>query len=211
MGRDEQARAELVGEHLGPGTQDRAGRHAAHDGQSGVAELQERAPQLGDEHVHAGSHEGGRHLGLREARVGAHVVDDGGLESGEGEGVALGQHRAGEGEHVLAAGGQPVQDRSAGVPEAQEAGDLVVGLPDGVVDGLAEELVTSRLGAAGQHAMAARHQECELGEPHLGVRQVDAGQVALQVVDAHHRDAPAQGQGLGGGDADEQRTDQTWS
>ena len=206
--RDEQPGAELVGERLGPGPQDRAGRHPAHDGEGRVAELLERPAQLGDQHVHAGGDEGRRHLGLREAGVGAHVVDHRRLEPREGEGVAVGEHRPGEAEHVLAGRGQPVEHRAARVAESEEAGHLVVGLADGVVDGLAEQLVAPRLGRAGEHAVPARDQQRGLGERHLAVGQVHAGQVALQVVDAHHRDAPAQRQRLGRRDADQQRADQ---
>ncbi len=116
----------------------------AHDGDGRVAELLERSAQLGAQHVHAGGHEGRRHLGLGEARVGADVVDDGRLEPREGERVAVGEHGPGKAEHVLTRRGQPVEHRTARVAEAEEAGHLVVGLADGVVDGLAEQLVAAR-------------------------------------------------------------------
>ncbi len=101
-GWDEQAGAELVRQGLGARPQDRAGRHPADDGQGRVAELLERAAELGDQHVHAGGHEGRRHLLHDEGGVRPHVVDDGGLQAREGEGVAVGEHRAREAEPVLA-------------------------------------------------------------------------------------------------------------
>ena len=56
--RDEQAGAELVGQCLGAGAQDRAGRHPADDGDRRVRRTRQCASQLGDEHVHARGHEG---------------------------------------------------------------------------------------------------------------------------------------------------------
>ena len=57
--------------------------------------------------------------------------------------------------------------------------------------------------------MTPGHEQGDLGEGHLMVGQVHAGQMALQVVDAHHGDAPTQGERLGGGDADQERAHQT--
>ena len=74
-----------------------------------------------------------------------------------------------------------------------------------------EQLVAPGRGGAGQHAVPARHEERGLGERHVAVGQVHAGQVTLQVVDAHHGHAPAEGQRLGRGDADQQRADQARS
>ncbi len=50
-----------------------------------------------------------------------------------------------------------------------------------------------------------------LGERHFRIGEVDAGQMALQVVDAHHRNAPAERQGLRRRDAHQERADQTRS
>ena len=56
--------------------------------------------------------------------------------------------------------------------------------------------------------MPARHQEGDLGEGHVAVGQVHAGQVTLEVVDAHDGHAPAEGERLGRRDADQERTHQ---
>ena len=58
-----------------------------------------------------------------------------------------------------------------------------------------EQLVAARLGRPGEHAVPARHEEGDLGERHVAVGQVHAGQVALQVVDAHDRHTPARARG----------------
>ena len=72
-----------------------------------------------------------------------HPAEDGGLEAAEAEieGIALhfGEGKANRAR--IAERSQFVDDRAAGIAEAEEFGDLVEGFAGGVVAGLAEQAV----------------------------------------------------------------------
>ena len=59
--------------------------------------------------------------------------------------------------------------------------------------------------------MAARHEKRRKGKRDLGVGQVDARQVALEMVDADQWDSPAERQRLGGRDPHKKGTHQARS
>ena len=61
---------------------------------------------------------------------------------------------------------------------------------------------------AGEHAVTAGDQERGLGKGDLAVGQEDAGQVAVEVVHAHDREPPSEGQRLRGGYPDQEGPDQ---
>ena len=104
--------------------------------------------------------------------------------------------------------GQLRQRRPARVAEAEQPRALVERLAGGVVERAAEPLEAAVLGHAGQQRVAAggeQAQERRLDRVRL---QVVGGHVAVQVVDRRQREPARGGEGLGGGDADEQRADQ---
>ena len=136
----------------------------------------------------------------------SHVVDHGGLEPGEGEVVALAEHRPGEPDRGgIAIGGEAVDGGAARIAEAEEAGNLVEGLAGGVVDGLAEHLVAAVVLHDDEQRVAARHDERRRGEARGRDPGASGVEMRLEVVDPHEREARRRARGLGGGDADEQR------
>src|SRR5699024_330201 len=108
------------------------------------------AQGLGREHVGYGFLEGGADI-LDWDGVLSHLpggfgtfdeARDGGFQTGEGEvvaGVLRAHHAAWEGDGLaVALAGESVNNRPARVAEPEEAGDLVIGLAGGIVEGAAE-------------------------------------------------------------------------
>ena len=204
----------------GRGFRRRRGRAASRG--LGVGQLGERGAAAVDGWLHA---------------VGLDVAEDGGLDAAEGEveggagvlgvaGLLVGQRDAGavrarldrvelEGHGAgVAVGREGVDPGATGVAEAEQLGDLVVGLAGGVVDGAADVLVAP--GACGalrgevEVGVAAGDDEGEQRELHGGFGALaglhqDGVDVAFEVIDADERNVEAEGEGLGVGDADEQR------
>jgi hypothetical protein len=176
----------------------------------------------------------------REHELAHERVDDGGLhargEVGEGaprgHAAALHVHAHGglqarEAELQVGAGHRPrelngarislrrkaIDDGTAGVPEADELGDLVEGLARGVVAGGAELAKSGgAVGAVEGRVAAAREQrdEGERGARTDGLRAVEEGreEVPGEVVHADEGDRPGEAHGLGGLHAHEQRADE---
>ena len=118
-------------------------------------------------------------------------------------------HRPGQPEPVRIAVPRPCLDPgTAGITEPQHLGDLVERLADGVIDGGAEAPVGADAFDRQQLAMAARHQEQEVGKFQI-VGEPRGKRVPLQMVHRQERQAVHRGDGLAGHDADDDAADQS--
>ena len=109
--------------------------------------------------------------------------------------------------------GEPVDDRAAGIAQAHHLGAFVEGLPDGVVDGLAEDLELKRAVDPDDLGIAAGNQQAEVREgrlPVLGAFLLDeiGEDMALQMVDHDDRFVQRDAERLGEGRADQQGSQQ---
>ena len=136
------------------------------------------------------------------------VARDGGLEPGEAERVrvvARPGHAAGEHDRVaVALAGQVVEHLAAGIAEAEQPRDLVVGLARGVVDGAAE--LVDRFGQrphVQQVGVAAGDQQADAFRQRAVVVDV-GGEVPAEVVDRVERHLPGDRIGLGRGHSHQQ-------
>ena len=129
--------------------------------------------------------------------------------------------REGEGDGSgVAVGGEGVDPGAAGIAEAEELGDFVVGFAGGVVDGAADDAVVpgcrfARLAGEIEVGVAAGDDEGEGGNrtsdgepsswgPGVGCFHQDGVDVAFEVVDGDEGLVEAEGEGFGVGDADEE-------
>ena len=103
---------------------------------------------------------------------------------------------------------QPGQVRTAGIRQAHQLGRLVEGLAGRVVDGFAEQLVTTDPVHAHQLRMAARHQQRDKRKLGRVGAEKWRQQVAFQVMHAHCRLAQRGGQRAGHAGTDQQRARQ---
>jgi hypothetical protein len=78
----------------------------------------------------------------------------------------------------------------------------------GVVDGLAEHLVTTGPRLQDDQAVPPGHQQGEQRPLEARLLEQRCEEVSFQVVDADERHAPRQGEGLGRGQSHEQRADE---
>ncbi len=139
----------------------------------------------------------------------ADVVHDRGLQAREREVVGPVGQRPRERDGLrVAVEADPVDHRPARVAEAEVAGDLVVGLAGGVVDGAAEHGVATVVLPVDDHRVPAGHEEHDDRQLEGGVLEHGGVEVGLEVVHGHERHVPDQRQGLRRGDADEQRADE---
>jgi hypothetical protein len=105
-------------------------------------------------------------------------------------------------------GGQPIDNRAAGVAQAEEFCDLVQGLSCGIVPGLGEQSEVQRPLELEKRCVPPTDQERQdrIGDiPVLDERRIYVG---LQVVGRDQRPAVGVGQSLGKGEADQQGADQ---
>ena len=100
--------------------------------------------------------------------------------------------------------------RAARIAEAEQLGDLVEGLADGVVDGRPEPQVTAHAAHEKQLAMAARDQQKQKRVADRA-RQAGAQGMALQVVDGEEGLAGRRRDRLAHGRADHDAADQAGS
>ena len=135
----------------------------------------------------------GRGLEPAEAEIEAVVLRPG---HGEGEGAGIA---------VLP---ELLDDRSAGIAETQELGDLVQRLPGRVVAGPAEELVGERFVHQVEGRVAARDEETQHGKGDARILEEAGLEVGLEVVDAEERLLVVIRQTLGKGQPDEERADE---
>ena len=133
------------------------------------------------------------------------MAHDCGLQAAEAEIAAPGQVRSvavGMGEPrarqrhatVVALVCQPIDDRTARVPEAQQLGHLVVGLTRGVVARAAQPLEHAGAGLEVEAGMSARDHEHDGRERHLAATEDQRLDVAGQVMhrDQRHPASPCQ-------------------
>jgi hypothetical protein len=190
---------------LGEGAQPRVGGHPPADHQVLHAVGRARVDGLAGEHVDHGLLERRRDVGHPQRAPGAvGVLDpagDGGLQPGEREVVgAVAPLAAREPDRLgVALAGGAVDGRPARVGQVEQAGDLVVGLARGVVDGVAER---PHLGGEvldqQQRRVPARHQQRHGGLGQRAVLQLVDGDVAHQVVHPVQGLAERHGVRLGG-------------
>ena len=126
------------------------------------------------------------------------LVLSGGQAAGEADGAAVALLR------------QTIHVRTSGVGQSQEPADLVEGLACGVVEGTAElNDVGGDITDAQEVGVATGDDEPDEPLRQGAVDQLIDRQVPDDVVDAVDRCAQARSQGLGGGDADGQGTDES--
>ena len=108
---------------------------------------------------------------------------------------------------------EPVDDRSAGIPQAQHLGTLVEGLPHRIVDRLSQDLVFQRACHLDYLRVTAGNEKTEVREGGLvhglvGLPDEIRQDMALQVIHHHHGDVQRKGQRLGEGGTDQERAQQ---
>ena len=100
--------------------------------------------------------------------------------------------------------------RSAGVGQSENPGDLVEGLTGGVVEGLAEKLhIAHEIAHEQQRGVSAADQQRDGGVFDVLAGEQIGGDVPDEVVDGVQRLVEADGERLGGADADHERSGQT--
>ena len=103
---------------------------------------------------------------------------------------------------------QPIDDRTAGIPEPQQLGDLVVRFSRRIVARPAEQLVMPGPIDEIQARMPARHDQHDRRQRHLAVVQHERFDVAGEMMNADQRKIRGRRRRLRKRQADEQRTDQ---
>ncbi len=168
---------------------------------------------LGDEHVHHGRLERGAQVGEPRPRgrrpLPLEVDRHRGLEPGEREVEAVVEHGPGEGDRRrVALGGEAVDDGTTRIAEAEELGDLVVGLARRVVPGRPQDPVAPEPRHVHEFGVAAGDQQRHVGDGRAAVVVVvceeHREQVALHVVDPVEGQPRRQRQAAGRLDPDEQ-------
>src|SRR5699024_4016312 len=102
--------------------------------------------------------------------------------------------------------GGPVDVGPARVGQLQQAGDLVVGLPGGIVDGVAEgDHVGGQVVDQQQRGVPTRDQQCDHGFGQRPVFELVDCDVADEMVDAVEGLSECHGVGLGGRETHQQR------
>ena len=109
--------------------------------------------------------------------------------------------------------GEAVDDRAAGIAQAQHLGALVEGFAHRVVDRLTQDFVLERAVDLDDLRIAAGNQQAQVGESGLVNRLVRLPDeirqdMALQMVHHHHGDIQRQGQRLGEGRAHQEGAQQ---
>ena len=133
----------------------------------------------------------------------------GGLEAGQREvRLRAAEHGPRQVEALrIAAAGLALDLRPARIAEAEELGDLVEGLADGVVDGRAEADVIADAAHRDELRVPAGGEEEQVGETDA-VGEARRQGMALEVVDGEQRLAGDERQRLGGGQPDQHAADQ---
>ena len=148
-------------------------------------------------------------IGKRRTRQGPDRADDCGLEAGEGKiAIVATAHRPGKGEPGgVSAPGSPFHRRSAGIGQAKQFGGLVESFADGVVQRTAIARILPRAVHRQQFAMAAGHEQQQIGE-WQAIRQPRRQCMAFQMVDRHQRQSVDEGDGFCRHHADQHAADQ---
>ena len=143
--------------------------------------------------------------------LGLHVPHDRGLQAAQGEiQIARAHHRPREFHRVgIAVLGEPVERGAAREPQAHRARDLVEGLPRGVVERLPEKFVPVLGRHVDKHRVTARHDQSDVRRVRVTVLQEVRIDVSFQMIHADERDVAGQRDRLAGGQAHQQRPDQT--
>ena len=179
-----------------------------------------RGHRLAGQHINHRLLESGRQAidrqRLTTLAIGRHRAQNGGLQPGEAEVVATrgpGSREAGRRPSVARRG---ADRRPPRIGQAEQATDLVKGLPGRIIQGLAEEPIAPVIEHQHQLRMPAADDQAEQRERRLGREWLDAGEigqpvgidVALDVIDRHERQVMGRRHRLGDADADQQRADQ---
>ena len=172
---------------------------------------------MGDQDVHHGRLEGGRHIGngdllsLHPGRV--EIVQDGGFHAAEGKVVAGPVHLSpGEMNGLrIPFLRHSVDLGTAGIPQADLSGHLVEGFPCRVVVGPAQDLIDAVVPDQDQVGMASRDHKAYEGRLQVPRGDIVGADVALDVMDPDQGKAGGKGKGLGLGHADQQGAHQARS
>src|SRR5207249_793688 len=149
-------------------------------------------------------------LALAERRVAFHVERHGRLDATEREVVGAVRHlRERKRDRLrIARRRRPLDDGPARESEPEQLGDLVEGLPRGVVARLADERVGERGTGVGEGGVAPGDDEGEEGVDRRIVGEERGVDVTLEVVDADERLSVRVGEGLRQRAPDEERADE---
>ena len=88
--------------------------------------------------------------------------------------------------------GDAVDGRAARVAQTEEPGHLVEGLAGGVVDGSAEEPVSTGFANLDQQGVAAGHQQHDQRPAQVGLLEQRGEEVGLEMVDPDQGHPPSQ-------------------
>lgn len=147
------------------------------------------------------------------------VAQDARLDAAEGEvegrpfrGAAIDFYEAEWDCAGITEGAERIEPRTAGIAQAEQLSDLVIGFAGGVVDGATDvAIVPCALLLVGQVEVrvASADDECELLLGGLCGLHQNGVDVAFKMIDGQQRFAQSVAVGLGKGDADEQGSGQT--
>ena len=112
-----------------------------------------------------------------------------------------------------------VNPGTAGIAEAEELGDLVVGLAGGIVEGAADELIIPGAGVRRGEVkvgVSAGNDESQgavakFGLAGLALMEQNGVDVAFKVVHSDEGEALGEGEGFGVGDSDEESAGEAWA
>src|SRR4030095_4073594 len=176
--------------------------HAAAESDNGEAGVLDGAHGFANEDVDDGFLERGADVfDAIIAEFGKHVAD-GSLESAEAEREIVRVHHASRKMVALgvAAGGEVVDVRAAGVGKAKQLADFVEGFAGGIVDGLAEEFVIGEGVDLNQEGVAAADDEADGGA--YVFSEEGQEQVTLEMIDGVKRKSARDRQAFGDGASD---------
>jgi len=192
------------------------GRHSPDHGQLSQALARERLARASHQDVRGRCLEGGgeiRHLpGAQRRRASSrlHLEYDRRLETAVGEVQPIPpKHGPREAHRLRVAGrGGGGQSRSTREAQAEQLGHLVKGLSHRIVPGLSEQGGGSAALDAVEGRVPAGHDQPDVGDTQVGIGQLRRHEVSQQMVNSHHGQTQAIGQGLAERETHQERAHQ---
>jgi hypothetical protein len=102
--------------------------------------------------------------------------------------------------------GQPLDGGPAGIPEAEEVGDLIKRFARGVVQCLSQESVLSPRGHVEQHRVATAYQKTDEGGRQFTILEGGSEEMTFEMIHPDQGTIETKGQGLPVHHANEQRS-----
>ena len=217
--RDQHGHPTTGGECLEFPPQQSIGGHSATDGHHAAAGLGDSEVNLGHERIDSSLLERSCQIGpLLQSQLAVghprrpHLIANGRLETTETEIEPRAIIHQGPRKAMcqrVALSSQPFNLRSPRVAKSKQAGGLVEGLTDGIVNGAAKPLELQRISHLEKRGVASAHHEADRGELQ-GIAEGDSAGIEMSgnVVIADQWQPMHGSNCLGGREADQQRPDQ---